>query len=86
MQFTNVIARDAEKKRGRRASRFVVFAGVPDQGQECFLNDVRCGLWASAHVHGVPVESALMPAIELQERVLIARGETPQKIDITCFD
>jgi hypothetical protein len=37
-------------------------------------------------VHGVPVESALMPAIELQERVLIARGETPQKIDITCFD
>jgi hypothetical protein len=37
-------------------------------------------------MNGIPVESALMAAVELQESVIVSRCETPQKFDITCFD
>jgi hypothetical protein len=86
MQLSQVVPGDAKEKGGGSALFLVIFAGMPDQRQESVLNNVRSRLWASAHMHSVPVESTLMAAVELQKSVIISCCETPQKFDIACFD
>jgi len=81
-----MVARDAKKKRGGSALFFVIFAGMANQRQKSVLNHVRSRLGTSAHMHRVPIEPALMAAVELQKSVIVSRCETPQKFDITCFD
>ena len=85
MQFPDVIARNAVEKCRWRTLFFVEFSGISYQRQERFLHNIGCGLRASRHVDGIPIQAALMTAVKFQERVLIPCGEAPHKVNIPRF-
>ena len=85
VQFPDVIARNAVEKCRWRSLFFVEFSGISNQRQERFLHNIGCGFRASRHVDGIPIQPALMTAVEFQECVLIPCGEAPHKVNIPRF-
>jgi hypothetical protein len=65
IQLSQMISRNAKKKSGWIPFFPIVFSSVSNQGQECFLNYVRSRLWVATHMHGIPVQAALMAPVEL---------------------
>jgi hypothetical protein len=85
-QLSQVVARNAVQERGWGSLFFIELPGLADQTQECLLHNVGCGVGSSRHMQSIPINAALMPAVEFQERALVAFRETPHKFDIAQFD
>ena len=62
--------------------RFVQLLKLCDFSGPFVLNDIGCGFRPPSNVNGIPVETTLVAAVELKERVLIPRGEAPHELNI----
>jgi hypothetical protein len=64
-------ARNADEVREQRALKLVAPAALPQDSQECLLDDVVAGVGA-AHVHGVAIDRPLISPEQLRKSGLVS--------------
>jgi len=80
-----MVSRDAVQERARRPFFFIEFPGLANQCKKCLLYDVGCGFRTSRHVHRVPINATLVPAVKLQKCAFVAGTKTPHEFDVPWF-